>query len=180
MVMPLPEPATILPRQSGRAGQCRAGLCSGGGVRVWVSSSSAPAPAPPITLRAPPPEPRARRRRCRRRSARPAPPLLVTCEPNGPGGLHRAVCFLGFSGRRGLVAGRLLGGLTCSLPSPVPSRGARRGLRFSRRPGKRVSVGGSRMGPPCARSALRGIVWAGAARARACPSPTPPRPPAPG
>lgn len=64
--------------------------------------------------------------------------------PRAPGSL----------GPRGGAAPR---GLARCLPSPVPSRGARRGLRFSRRPGKRVSVGGSGMGPPGARSVLRAL-----------------------
>lgn len=116
-MMPLPEPVTILPRQSGRAGQCRAGLCGGGGVRVWVSSSSAAAPAPPITLRAPPPEPRAPPPLPPpQRAPRPAPAGDVRAKRAGRAPPSRVLPrVLGSPGPRGGAAPRGL-----DLPPPLP------------------------------------------------------------
>ena len=131
----------------------------------------------PTTSLAPPPEPRASPPPPPRRAPRPVPGADVRAKRAGRAPPSRVLPRApGSLGPRG---GAALRGSARFLPSPVPSRGTRRCLRLSRRPRKKVSVGGSEMGPPGARSALPGIVWAGAARARARPSPTPPEAPAP-
>lgn len=180
MMVLSPEQTPILPRQQGSAGhgeslaqpQPRPGPGRGSAHNL---ASSIP---PPTTSRAPPPEPRASPPPPPpRRAPRPVPGADVRAKRAGRAPPSRVLPRApGSLGPRG---GAALRGSARFLPSPVPSRGTRRCLRLSRRPRKKVSVGGSEMGPPGARSALPGIVWAGAARARARPSPTPPEAPAP-
>lgn len=121
----------------------------------------APAPSPPTFLRAPP------RGRAR------VPPLLVTCGAGRVGRAAPSGVLPQAPGRRGFVAGQLCRA-SPTAPRPLCSLAAPRATYASAGDQGKGECGGSRMGPAGRALRLPGIVWAGAARTRAHPSPSPP------